>query len=165
MVLKTSGLIPQWWSDRTMAAFRHRIQDLRSECHKQSASDLAPTYDFIVFSTFEMSQMVVKTSHNLRSKTARAMMNWAGARRSNQTLQHLCYLYGSKLVGSKEEYTSKTFGSWGKSYLKLGGSPKFNYPDCGYEIPRDCQVVCRIFWQALWDTISIANAQARSCCT
>lgn len=55
MVLTTSGLIPQWYINRTMAAFRHRIQDLGSECDPQIASDLAPTYEFIVFPTFEMS--------------------------------------------------------------------------------------------------------------
>jgi putative transposase len=108
MVLKTSGLIPQWCIDLTMAAFRHRIQDLRSECDRQIHSDLTPTYNFSVFSTFEMSQMVVKTSHNLRSKTARSMMILAGDRFS-PTLKYLCYLDGSKLVGSKEEPTSKTF--------------------------------------------------------
>lgn len=57
MVLKTSDLIPQWCIDRTMAAFRHRIQDLRLECDRQIPSDLTPTYDFIVFRKFEMSLM------------------------------------------------------------------------------------------------------------
>ena len=54
MVLKTSGLIPQWCIDRTMAAFRHRIQDLRSECDRQIPSDLTPNYDFIVFPKLEI---------------------------------------------------------------------------------------------------------------
>lgn len=109
MVLKTSGLIPQWCIDRTMAAFRHRIQDLHWECDRQIPSDaLTPNYDFIVFPKFEMSQMGEKTCRNLRSKTAGSMMILAGDRFS-QTLKYLCYLDGSKLVGRKEEPTSKTF--------------------------------------------------------
>lgn len=82
--------------------------------------------------------------------------------RFSQTLKYLCYLDGSNLVGSKEEPTSNNILVMGKLYLKLGDRQNFKYPDCGYEIPRDCLVVRRIFWKALWDTISIANDQARS---
>jgi hypothetical protein len=110
MVLKTSGLIPQWCIARTVAAFRSLIQGyLHLEC-----DELTPNCDFIVSPKFEMSQMGEKKSRNLRSKTARAMMILAGER-FTQTLKYLCYLDGSKLVGSKEEPTFKTLRA-GKNY-------------------------------------------------
>jgi predicted RNA-binding Zn-ribbon protein involved in translation (DUF1610 family) len=159
MVLKTSGLIPQWYIHKRMAGLRIPIQDLRlSECHKQIASDLAKTYFLIGFRTFETSQMVVKKSHKLRSKTASSMMNLADHQIS-KNLQYLCYLYGSKLVGSTEEYTSKTGRSCGHLYLKLGVSPKFKCPDCGYEISRIARSYGGILLKAWWDKLSIVHAQ------
>ncbi|MEG5059002.1 hypothetical protein QUB60_12770 [Microcoleus sp. A2-C5] len=116
MVLKTSGLIPELRIAQTLVAFKTRIQYLRLKCYKQIASALAPTCDFISFTTFETYQIVVKTSYNLRSKTARAMMNWDSDPRSVQTLQNLCYLDGSKLVGNQEKSTSKTLWSWENLY-------------------------------------------------
>ncbi|MGH2413591.1 MAG: RNA-guided endonuclease InsQ/TnpB family protein [Microcystaceae cyanobacterium] len=43
---------------RAMERIRTRIHNLRSECHKQVASNLARNYDVIYLPTFETSQMV-----------------------------------------------------------------------------------------------------------
>lgn len=134
-----------------MRQVRTRIKNLRSECHKQVASYLAKNYDVIVLPTFETSQMVVKKSRKLHSKTARAMMTWAFYQFS-QTLQHLCNRYGSKLVRITEEYTSKTCTKCGHVHRKLGSSKIFRCPECGYEIPRDFNGALGIFLKALWDT-------------
>ncbi|MEG4803037.1 transposase [Microcoleus sp. ARI1-B5] len=142
---------------KAMAVLRTRIQDLHSECHKQIASQLAQTYDVRVLPTFETSQMVVKKSRKLRSKMARAMMNWAFDRLS-PTLEHLCYRYGSKWVRIRDEYTSKTCTSCGQVHLKLGGSKKFKWPRGGYEIPRDYKVAVGILGKAMRDTAGIVHA-------
>jgi putative transposase len=134
-----------------MRQVRTRIKNLRSECHKQVASNLARNYDVIVLPTFETSQMVVKTSRKLHSKTARAMMSWAFYQFS-QTLQHLCNRYGSKLVRITEEYTSKTCTKCGHVHRKLGSSKIFRCPECSYEIPRDFNGALGIFLKAVWDT-------------
>lgn len=142
-----------------MHSVRLRIKNLRSECHKQVANYLAKNYDVIVLPTFETSQMVIKTSRKLHSKTARAMMSWAFYQFS-QILQHLCNRYGSKLVRITEEYTSKTCTKCGHVHKKLGSSKIFNCPECGYEIPRDFNGALGIFLKAMWDTtlFSINNA-------
>jgi len=142
-----------------MRTIRLRIKNLRSECHKQVASYLANNYDVIVLPTFETSQMVVKNSRKLHSKTARAMMTWAFYQFS-QTLQHLCNRYGSKLVRITEEYTSKTCTSCGHVHQKLGSSKVFKCPKCNYEIPRDFNGALGIFLKALWDTTLLSAVSA-----
>lgn len=142
-----------------MRSIRLRIKNLRSECHKQVASYLAKNYDVIVLPTFETSQMVVKKSRKLHSKTARAMMTWAFYQFS-QTLQHLCNRYGSKLVRITEEYTSKTCTSCGHVHQKLGSSKVFRCPKCNYEIPRDFNGALGIFLKAMWDTTLLSTVCA-----
>jgi len=126
---------------------------------KLVASYLAKNYDVIVLPTFETSQMVVKKSRKLHSKTARAMMTWAFYQFS-QTLQHLCNRYGSKLVRITEEYTSKTCTSCGHVHKKLGSSKIFKCPECGHEIPRDFNGALGIYLKALWDTTLISAVGA-----
>ena len=134
-----------------MERLRTRIKNLRSECHKQTASYLARNYDVIVLPTFETSEMVVRKKRKLRNKTARAMMTWAFYQFS-QILEHLCSRYGSKLVRITEEYTSKTCTKCGHVHRKLGSSLNFKCPECGYEIPRDFNGAVGILLKAMWDT-------------
>lgn len=136
---------------QAMERLRTRIKNLRSECHKQVASYLARNYDVIVLPTFETSEMVVKKKRKLKNKTARAMMTWAFYQ-FDQTLEHLCNRYGSKLVRITEEYTSKTCTKCGHVHRKLGSSLNFKCPHCGYEIPRDFNGAVGIFLKAMWDT-------------
>ncbi len=134
-----------------MERLRTRIKNLRTELHKQVASYLAKNYDVIVLPAFETSQMVPRKKRKLKSKTARAMMNWAFYQFS-KTLEHLCNRYGSKLVRITEEYTSKTCTKCGHVHRKLGSSKNFKCPHCGYEIPRDFNGAVGIFLKAMWDT-------------
>jgi putative transposase len=134
-----------------MERVRTRIVNLRKECHKQVAAYLAKNYSVIYLPTFETSQMVVKKSRKLKSKTARAMMTWAHYQFA-QTLEHLCNRYGSELVRGTEEYTSKTCTKCGHVHSKLGSNSKFKCPSCGYEIPRDFNGAVGIFLKAMWDT-------------
>jgi putative transposase len=139
-----------------MERLRTRIKNLRTECHKQTASFLAKNYDVIYLPTFETSQMVVKKSRKLHSKTARAMMTWAFYQFS-QTLEHLCNRYGSRLIRVTEEYTSKTCTKCGHIHHKLGSNKHFKCPKCSYKIPRDFNGALGIFLKAMWDTTMIES--------
>lgn len=141
---------------QAMEKIRTKIKNLRSEIHKQVASYLARNYDVIYLPTFETSQMVVRGSRKLNSKSARAMMTWAFYQFS-QTLEHLCNRYGSRLVRVTEEYTSKTCTKCGHIHRKLGGSKTFRCPNCGYEMPRDFNGALGIFLKALWDTTILSD--------
>jgi putative transposase len=141
---------------QAMEKIRTKIKNLRTECHKQVASYLAKNYDVIFLPTFETSQMVVRKSRKMHSKTARAMMTWAFYQFS-QTLQHLCNRYGSKLVRVTEEYTSKTCTRCGHIHHKLGSNKKFKCPSCGHEIPRDFNGALGIFLKAMWDTTFVSE--------
>lgn len=144
-----------------MERVRTRIKNLRSEVHKQVASYLARNYDVIYLPTFETSQRVAKSRRKLKSKSARAMMNWA-LYQFSQTLQHLCNRYGSRLVRMTEEYTSKTCTSCGHIHHKLGGNKIFKCPHCGYEINRDFNGALGIMLKALWDTTLLSSVTAES---
>ena len=141
---------------KAMERLRTKIKNLRSELHKQVGSYLARNYDVIYLPTFETSQMVAKGSRKLGSKSARMMMTW-GFYQFDQTLEHLCNRYGSRLVSVTEEYTSKTCTKCGRVHQKLGGSKTFKCPDCGYEIPRDFNGALGIFLKALWDTTLLSD--------
>jgi putative transposase len=136
---------------QAMEKLRTRIKNLRSECHKQVGSYLAKNYDVVILPTFETSELVAKKKRKLKNKTARAMMTWAFYQFS-QTLEHLCFRYGSKLVRITEEYTSKTCTKCGYVHRKLGSSKNFKCPNCGYEIDRDFNGALGIFLKAMWDT-------------
>ncbi|NJM60965.1 MAG: transposase [Oscillatoriales cyanobacterium RU_3_3] len=141
---------------QAMERVRTKIKNLRDEAHKQIGSYLARHYDVIYLPTFETSQMVVRGSRKLNSKSARAMMTWAFYQFS-QTLEHLCNRYGSRLVRVTEEYTSKTCTKCGRVHQKLGGAKTFKCPNCGYEIPRDFNGALGIFLKALWDTTMLLD--------
>lgn len=141
---------------QAMERVRTRIKNLRGEMHKQVASYLARSYDTIYLPKFETSQIMAKKKRFLRSKSARAMMNWAFYEFS-QMLQHLCNRYGSRLVRVTEEYTSKTCTRCGHIHRKLGGNKKFKCPNCGYEIKRDFNRSLGIFLKAMWDTTFILS--------
>lgn len=159
----TGGKFKRWRYKlkKAMERVRTRIQNLRSEVHKQVASHLARNYDVIYVPTFETSQMVAKSKRKLKSKSARAMMTWAFYQFS-QTLQHLCNRYGSRLVRVTEEYTSKTCTACGHIHHKLGGNKNFLCPHCGYQIKRDFNGALGIMLKALWDTTSLSSVSAES---
>ncbi|NEP48587.1 MAG: transposase [Moorea sp. SIO3C2] len=130
---------------------RVKIRNLIDEAHKKIAAFLTCEYQIIYLPTFETSQMVDKAKRKIRSKTARAMMNWAHYR-FKMTLKHQATKRGCFVVDVTEEYTSKTCTKCGQIHRKLGGSKKFVCPECGHRIGRDHNGAFGIFLKALRDT-------------
>ena len=110
---------------------RIRIRNLIDECHKQTANYLTTDYKIIFLPTFETSQMVVKSTRKLNSKTARAMLTW-GHYRFERHLKQVASQRGVVVVDVNESYTSKTCTACGFVHEKLGGSKIFKCPSCGH---------------------------------
>jgi putative transposase len=137
--------------NQAMRRLRVKIKNVRDDLHKKVASYLAKTYKIIFLPTFETSQMVVKKSRKIRSKTARNMLSWAHYQFA-QTLKHLCFRYGSRLVRSSESFTSKTCTKCGHIHQTLGGSKWFKCPKCGHQLDRDHNGAFGYLLKAMWDT-------------
>ncbi len=135
---------------------RRRIRNLIDEAHRKIASFTAQNYTFVCVPTYETSQMVFRQGRKLKSKTARAMLNW-GFYRFTNVLENQCAKYGTILIRHTEEYTSKTCVRCGKIHHKLGGNKKFKCPTCKFTISRDFNGAFGNFLKALWDTTSLVQ--------
>ena len=104
---------------------RWRIQDLIADLHHKVANFLVKSFDVIIIPSYNTHEM----SKKLRSKTARAMMNW-GFRSFVQFLKGKAEEYSCTIIDQvNEAYTSKTCTFCGKINKSLHGSKIFRC-DC-----------------------------------
>lgn len=125
-----------------------KIKNLVDECHKKVACFLTYNYSQIIIPSFESSEMVYKAQRKINSKTARSMLSWAHYR-FKQRLIHQAAKRGSRVIEVGEEYTSKTCSKCGHIHRKLGGSKKFNCPNCGHGIDRDANGSINIYLKTI----------------
>ena len=132
---------------------RVKIRNLIDELHHKLSAHLTATYGLIFLPTYETSQMVLKSTRKLRSKTARNMLTWSHYR-FKQTLKHHAIKRGCIVVNVTEEYTSKTCSKCGQIHSKLGGNKTFKCPnhECKHIIDRDKNGAFNIMLKALRDT-------------
>jgi putative transposase len=132
---------------------RVKIRNLIDELHHKLAAHLTSSYGLIFLPTFETSQMVLKSTRKLRSKTARNMLTWSHYR-FKQTLKHHAIKRGCIVVDVTEEYTSKTCSKCGQVHSKLGGNKTFKCPnpECNHIMDRDKNGAFNILLKALRDT-------------
>jgi putative transposase len=132
---------------------RVKIKNLIDELHHKLAAYLTSSYGLIFLPTFETSQMVLKSTRKLRSKTARNMLTWSHYR-FKHTLKHHAIKRGCIVVDVTEEYTSKTCSKCGQIHSKLGGNKTFKCPnhECNHIIDRDKNGAFNIMLKALRDT-------------
>jgi len=136
---------------------RRKIRNLVDEMHRKVASFVAQKYQVVCVPTYETSQMVFRKGRKLKSKTARAMLNW-GFYRFTQVLVNQCAKYGTILIRHTEEYTSKTCIRCGQVHAKLGGNKRFKCPSCNLTIARDFNGAFGNFLKALWDATFLIDA-------
>jgi putative transposase len=135
---------------KAASRIRIRVRNLIDECHKQIDNYLTIQYKVIFLPTFETSQMVVKSTRKLNTKTARAMLTWASYR-FKTFLKSLAQRRGVIVVDVNESYTSKTCTACGFVHEKLGGSKIFKCPNCGHKHDRDWDGARNILIRALRD--------------
>lgn len=127
---------------------RDRITHLVDELHWKTIRFLTDNYDFIVFPTFESSQMVLRRSRRIRSKSVRQMLTWS-FHRFAQRLEHKCFERGRMLIRVSEAYTSKTNSFTGET-MDIGSREWFVHD--GIRINRDINGARNILLRALVDS-------------
>ncbi|OKH58964.1 hypothetical protein NIES2130_11670 [Scytonema sp. HK-05] len=139
---------PKYRMLKASRRMRERIRNIVDEAHKQVAHYLCSQFDVILLPSFETSEMVVKKSRKLRSKTARAMLNWSHYR-FKEYLKFKAQEWKTQVIEVSEAYTSKTCTKCGHIHTKLGGNKKFKCPSCGHTLPRDLNGSLGIYLKAL----------------
>ncbi|NET45215.1 transposase [Okeania sp. SIO2B3] len=114
---------------------RLKIRNLISEVHHKTALFLVQNFDVILLPTFEVSQMIIKSSRKLRSKSVRQMLNWAHYR-FELFLKHKAAEYNKAVLDVSEAYTSKTVSWTGEILNNLGGK-KVVIGNDGFRLDRD----------------------------
>ena len=127
---------------------RIKVRNLVDECHKKAACYLTSNYLQVIIPTFESSEMVYKAQRKIGNKTARSLLTWAHYR-FKQRLINQAAKRGCQVIEVTEEYTSKTCSKCGHIHRKLGGSKKFNCPECGHQIDRDANGSINIYLKTI----------------
>ncbi|MGD1805986.1 RNA-guided endonuclease InsQ/TnpB family protein [Dapis sp. BLCC M126] len=122
---------------------RSKIRNLIDELHHKTALFLVQNFDVILLPTFEVSQMIAKSSRKIRSKSVRQMLNWAHYR-FEVFLKHKAAEYNKVVVDVSEAYTSKTVSWTGEILNNLGGKKVVAGSD-GFRLNRDLNGARGIF--------------------
>ncbi|MGK7879684.1 MAG: RNA-guided endonuclease InsQ/TnpB family protein [Crocosphaera sp.] len=150
--ISTSGSKRQRFKMRQAAQrFRGKIQNLVKDLHSKVSRFLVDNYKVIFLPTFETSQMVLKQSRKIRSKTARNMLTWSHYKFARHLTQ-MANRHNTLVVRCNESYTSKTCPNCGHIHDRLGGSKKFKCPECGFTADRDANGARNIMIRALQAT-------------
>jgi putative transposase len=94
--------------------------------------------------------MISRSKRKIRSKTARAMLNWSHYKFRN-ILKNKGERMSCVVMEQNEAYTSKTCSSCGYVKENLGGQKYFNCPSCKKRMDRDFNGARGIFLRALED--------------
>jgi putative transposase len=140
---------------KAMDRIRRKIRNLIDEVHHKLARFLVDNYDVILLPTFETSEMVLKNSRKIRSKSARQMLTWAHYR-FKTFLKHKAFETGKLVIDCCEAYTSKTVSWTGEIKHNLGGASVIKSAD-GQAMLRDLNGARGIFLRALVDSPSLKN--------
>ena len=150
----------QRYKQRTAAnRIREKIRNLIKDLHNKVASFLVNNYKVIFLPTFESSQMVLKQTRRIKSKTARNMLSFS----FYKFARHLTQMAKRKnclVVRCNESYTSKTCPECGTIHEKLGSSKYFKCPNCQYQSGRDLNGARNIMIRALQATAFTISGNA-----
>lgn len=115
---------------RLKCKLRNKIDEL----HKKTARFLCDNFSTIILPTFNVSNMVLKNTRKIRSKSVRSMMSLRFYS-FRMYMRTKCKEVGIRLIECSEAYTSKTVSWNGELKEKLGSSKEIE--DCGVRMDRD----------------------------
>jgi len=135
---------------KALNRLKWKVWDLIEELHFKTISYLLQNYDVILLPTFETSQMVVKSTRDIKAKTVRAMMTFSFYQFSQRLISKAATI-GKKVLRVSEAYTSCT-ASWTGEVKKIGSAKTITSK--GVKVDRDINGARGIFLRALRDTAS-----------
>ncbi len=135
---------------KEMRGIQRHIENLTKQCHISIAKEWSETYDELLISKFNVSQMVRKESEEnqkrrvLRRDTTRKLLCWEHYR-FKQRLKEMCELSGCVMHLVGEHYTSMSCGHCGVLNRELGSKRQFDCSECGFRMKRDFNGARNIF--------------------
>jgi len=123
---------------------RQRIKNIVDEVHWKCIKFLLTNFTTIYLPSYNSSQMVLRKSRKINSKTVRMMLSWRFYAFKQRLVQQ-AKLYNVNIVDCTEEYTSKTCGQCHTIKNNLGGSKKYKCSECQVQIDRDLNGARNIF--------------------
>lgn len=133
---------------KALARMKHKIWDLVDELHFQSINYLLKNYDVVLLPNFETSEMVVKSSRKIQSKTVRSMLTY-GFFKFSQRLETKAKELGKHVYRGSEAYTSKT-ASWTGEIKNISSAKTIKSNNIVMD--RDINGARGIFLRALGDS-------------
>lgn len=129
---------------KAIIRMRLRIQNLVKEVHCKTVHFLVTNFRNIIIPSFDVSNMVNKTSRKIRSQSVRKMLTWSHYKLKERLL------FKSKMVGvnvfiRSEEWTSKTCTNCLNINHDLGSSKKYQCSKCQLIMDRDLNGSRNIF--------------------
>ncbi|MHA1988925.1 MAG: RNA-guided endonuclease InsQ/TnpB family protein [Promethearchaeota archaeon] len=115
----------------------YRVRNLKTDLHKQVCKYLCENYDIILIPKFEVSKMVKKQDRNLKTKSARALLNLNHYEFRQRLLMKSVGSNECKVLICNEAYTSKTCTKCGTLKPALGGNKTFKCTKCKLVLDRD----------------------------
>jgi len=136
---------------RAGARIRTKIRNLIDDIHRKMIKWLCQHYEVILLPQFDTQRMVSKRDgrRRIRSKTARAMANWAHFRFRSRLLDYSREYPQCHIEIVDEAYTSRTCGSCGVLNQKLGGSKILRCAQCNNRVDRDLNGARNIYLRYL----------------
>jgi len=133
---------------KALGRMKHKVWDLIDELHFQSINYLLKDYNVILLPNFETSEMVVKSSRKIRSKTVRSMLTYSFFQFS-QRLETKAKELGKYVYRGSEAYTSKT-ASWTGEVKNISSAKTIKSNNIVMD--RDINGARGIFLRALGDS-------------
>lgn len=130
---------------KALSRMKYKVWDLIDELHFQSINYLLKNYDHILMPDFKTSDMVLKSSRKIQSKTVRSMLSYSFFQFS-QRLENKAKELGKKVYRGSEAYTSKT-ASWTGEIKQISSAKTIRSQ--GMVMDRDMNGARGIFLRAL----------------
>ena len=112
---------------------RKRVQNLKKELKYKIANCLAKRYDMVMMPKLDTTNLVMKRTRKLKTKTIRQLQN-AGHSDFYNILKDKCWEQGTQFLHCREEYTSQTCPSCG--HLNKCNEI-YRCVECGFQHDRD----------------------------
>lgn len=123
---------------------RKRIKNLVKEVHWKTADYLCKRYDHIIYPPFKTSEMVLKGTRKISSKTVKGLYSWSYYS-FRQRLQYKAKLLNCQVHALGEEYTTRVCTHCGYCNPNIKGSKKIVCPCCNIKTDRDVAGARNIF--------------------
>ena len=141
---------------KAIARKRQKIRWLKEELHWKVANFFVKNYEVILIPKFSSKDFAPKIKRKMKNKTVKSLLSLNHSM-FLERLKWVAMNRGTKIIESREDYTSKTCTSCGSINNKLGSNKTFICKKCKVVIDRDLNGARNIYLRAMGDTPAISR--------